>query len=239
MAWFIGPEEINRGQDEQRLLSPKMKNVASDYARFQALGRQLADDIEARYMAGPRDRNSPDYPWFDPSNRPTLVNGWRYPDVIKPFGAQLEQQHGALIGILSTDYGYAISQRVIDMIEAIEPGVHHYLPLEILQPDGSVHPDKRWLLNICTRAEVVDEEKSDVVRSPAPSDRWFTDRTKDRHIVLKAAETKRRAIWFEWRYQNLSALSVFVSDAFWDALQAAGVRGWEPNHSYPHHMDEI
>ena len=237
MAWFIGPEEINRGQDEQSLLSPKMEYVASDYARFQALGKQLAEDIEARYMAGPRDSNSPDYPWFGVFDYPPPLYGWRWPDVGEPFRAQLEQHQGALIDILATDYGYAISQRLIDMIEAIEPGVHHYLPLEILQPDGSVHPDKRWLLNICARAEVVDMERSNVVWMK-DTDGWFTDRTKDRHIVLKAAEAKRRAIWFEWRY-HAAPSKVFISDAFWDALQAAGVRGWEPNDRYPHHMDEI
>jgi len=69
---------------------------------------------------------------------------------------QLKEKQGDLVDIVGTSFAtYAISQRVIGIIEAIEPNVHQYLAYQMLQPDGSVHPDQRWMLNVCTRADVV------------------------------------------------------------------------------------
>ena len=116
--------------------------------------------------------------------------------------------------------------------------MHQYLPLELLQPDGSVHPDRRWLLNVCTRAEVIDVERSNVQWMVPPMEYLFTDAPGERRLVVRAEEASRRAIWFEWRYFK-GGFGNLVSDALWDALQTAGVRGWQPHFAYPHHIEEI
>ncbi len=107
----------------------------------------------------------------------------------------------------------------------------------MLQPDGSPHPDKRWLLNVCARAEVVDIERSNVQWMAPPLGYRFMDGPGERNLVVKAAEATRRAIWFEWRYHK-SGFGTFVSDALWDALQTAEVRGWQPHYAYSGHIEE-
>lgn len=237
MAWLFTTEYKYRGFGKN--WTPEVDRIAAEHERFHATGAELARDIEARYMAGPRDRNSPDYPWFGSSDVPQLLDGWRWPIPDRPFADQLKKQQTDLIDIVGTSFGtYAISQRVIDMIEAIEPKVHQYLPYVMLQPDGSVHPEPRWMLNVCTRAEAVDTERSNIQWLHPPSDRWFSDSTGERRLVVKAEEARRRAIWFEWRYHK-GGSGTFVSDAFWNALQDAGVRGWEQPSDYPDHIDEV
>ena len=73
MAWFFSTEYKNR--DTGTYWTPEVERIASEHERFGAIGAQLAQEIEARYMAGPCDRNSPGYPWFGSSDVPRLLDG--------------------------------------------------------------------------------------------------------------------------------------------------------------------
>jgi hypothetical protein len=236
MAWTFQTEYKN--SDTGTYYSPEMKEIPEEQARFDALGKTLAQDIETKWMAGDRNRNSPDYPFFPITGYPRPLEGYRWPMPDEPFRAQLVKQEEHIIDIIGSTFGcYALSQKVIDMIEAIEPGVHQFLPYELLNPDGSAHPAKRWLLNVCTRVEVIDRERSNVQWMAAPSDRWFYDAPGKAYLVARADEASKRALWHEWRYHGLE--KTFVTDRLWDALKAAGIRGWQPSYSYHHHIEEV
>jgi hypothetical protein len=235
MAWFVSVEY--KDSELGTYWAPTKTVIESEEQRFKALGLTLAEEIEAEYMAGPRDRNSVDYPWFGAVyDYPPLLKGWRWPMQDKPFREQLEKYEEDIIDIIPAFGSWAISQQVIDIIEAIEPGVHQYLPYELLNPDGSVHPAKRWLLNVCTRAECVDVEKSNVAWAPAPFDYKFMDHSNDKRLAVKADEARKRAVWFEWRYGGYDA--PLISDAFWNAVKSAGLRGWQPDHYFPDYIEE-
>lgn len=241
MAWFFTGEYKDR--ELGTYWSPQVRPIPAEEARFKAMGAQLALDIEARYLAGPNNGKLgvPDYPWFSGGggSYPPLLEGWRWPIPEEPFRSQLLNHEDEIIDLVATQFGsWAISERVIDLIEAIEPGVHQYLPFELLQPDGSVHPAKRWLLNVCTRADIVDEEKSDVVRLKPPSDFKFGNNKNEFSLVVKAEEARKRALWFEWRYAGPAFGSPMVSDALWDSIKAAGIRGWQPHRAYKRHIEE-
>jgi len=157
----------------------------------------------------------------------------------QPFRNRLKRREGRIIDIVDTSFGtYAVSQRVIDIIEAIEPGVHQYLPYELICKDGSVHPDRRWLLNVCTRAETLDYEPSNVI---ALRDRpyFYADRTKDHHLVVRKEAVAGRALWFEYRYRG-SQGKFLLSDRFWNALDEAGCAGWRPDSfARGEHIEEL
>jgi hypothetical protein len=235
MAWFVTVEY--KDSDLGTYWAPTKTRIESEERRFEALGKTLADEIEAQYMAGPRDRQTVDYPWFGGTyDYPPLLQGWRWPMPDRPFQDQLVYDEGEIIDIVPAFGSWAISQRVIDIIEAIEPDVHQYLPYEMLNPDGRVHPAKRWLLNVCTRAEVVDRDKSNVMWMAAPSDHRFYDASNDQHLVLKKEETHKRAIWCEWRYNRFA--TPFISDALWNAVKSVGLKGWMPAYTTKH-MEEL
>jgi hypothetical protein len=223
MAWFVSSEY--KDSELGTYWSPDVARIESEQERFKALGLTLAQEIEAKYMAGPRDRQRVDYPSFGVFDYPRLEIGWRWPIPDRPFQDQLMRHEDEIIDIVCSFFGWAISQRVIDIIEAIEPGVHQYLPFELLNPDGSVHPAKRWLLNVCTRAECIDTEKSNIRWLAAPTNHWFSDQFKGSHLVVKAEEARKRAVLHEWRFNK--SKGPLISDALWNAIQSAGLRGWQ------------
>ena len=237
MAWFFSTEY--KDYEHEVRYAPKVKTIPSERERLDALGKSLAQALFERSGAERLPMNSPEFPWWGSGEFPNTMKGWRWPMPDAPFRTSLARVEGPLVDIVSSCFGaWGISERVIDMIEAIEPGVHQYLPLELLQPDGTVHPDRRWLLNVCTRAEVIDVERSNVMWLEPPMEYLFADASVDRRLVVKAEEASRRAIWFEWRYFQ-GGFGNLVSDALWNALQDAGVHGWAPHVDYPRHIEEL
>ncbi|MEO8375033.1 MAG: DUF1629 domain-containing protein [Sphingomonas bacterium] len=237
MAWFFTMECAEDNPNERIYLSPDIAIIPEEHARFEALGKLTAKRIQDDWVKGCKTIDGPELP-SGMLPAPPLQYGWRWIMPDEPFRDQLVAPQDDLVDIISSSFGaYAISGRVIDLIEAIEPGVHQYLPYEMLQPDGSVHPAQRWLLNVCTRAEVVDVERSFVVRLPVTN--WFADKGGgEPKIVVRAAEASRRAIWCEWRYNR--ADRTLISDRLADALKAGDIHGWQfGTYHHPNHVDEI
>lgn len=235
MAWFFATEYKDREQGTY--YAPELERIPEEEERFNAMRAALAKKLWAEWKAGDQEMDTPVFPNIHFQAGPKLLEGWAFPMFEEPLRARLVHQEGAIVDIVNSTFGtWAISQKVIDIIESIEPGVHRYLPFELIQPDGSVHPDRRWLLNVCARAEVVDTERSNVVWLKGRMPRKFADLHGKKHLILKACEMTTRTLWYEWRYNT--SPRTFASDRLWDALQAAGIRGWQPYYSYPHHIEE-
>lgn len=236
MAWFV--REEYRNSDKGTYWSPDIAPIESEHERLNQAGLALRQSIKEQWQANGRALRSPFRPDYGASKIPPLLQGWKYPPFDPPLKDQLKKPEGELVDIISSSFGtYAISQKVIDIIERIEPGVHSYVAYEMVQPDGTLHPGRRWLLNICTRLELIDVGQSNVVELSSGKFADITAGGRKPHIVVKADECSERAIWFEWRYNRDAFL---VSDCFWDALQAQGIKGWSPNFgSYPDHIEEV
>lgn len=236
MAWFVTSEY--KDSDRGTYWAPTLAAIPEERLRFEAVAQRLAHEIEAKYLAGDRNRDSADYPFFGTSSLPRLSEGWRFPMPGTPYREQLTENVDDIVDITASEFlTYAISDKVVDAIESIEPGIHQYIPYEFLRPDGSVHPARRWLLNVCTRAEVVDVEQSNAGWLASPGSRWFAERPGENRIVVRAEEASRRALWCEWRYNGVGG-KLIVSDRLYDALKSNGLRGWQPNHSFPDHLEE-
>jgi hypothetical protein len=240
MAWFVQAQYKDRG--EGTYWSPGIERIESDHARFDEAAKSLAREIEGRWLVKGRNRDSVDYPEFSTTDVPRLIDGWKFPTFDLPLRDRLKNVEIEIVDIVSTSFGaYAVSQKVIDIIEGIEPGIHQFIPYEMLNPDGSCNPTKRRLLNICTRAEVVEVEKSNVVwMDHGGGRRKFGDLTAgglQPKIIVNADEASHRAIWCEWRYH--SGRNFIVSDRFWNELQGEGIKGWGPHPSYPEQIEEV
>lgn len=236
MAWFVATEY--KDSDEGTYWYPDFKSIPAEQTRFDAMCKAVAADVYAKWEAEGEIADTPDHPEnheVDGASR--LLWGRRFPMPDRPFQTQfVHEQTEPLVDIVGTPFGYGLSQKVIDMIESIEPGVHQYLPLEFLNPDGSISPEKRWLLNITTRAETVKTDESNVVwfkdvngEDYEFSPRKYGDLTANggkRQIVIDAQKSANRALWKEWRYRTPGGLGFMVSDRLWTMIQDAGVRGW-------------
>ncbi|MEO7690492.1 MAG: DUF1629 domain-containing protein [Sphingomonas sp.] len=239
MAWFVQGEYKDR--DEGTHWSPDIIEIASEHARLDENAKLLDQELERKWITEGRDIASVNFPSYSSKGLPRLSDGWRFPPFDAPLNDQLAYEEDTIVDIVSSSFGtYAISEKVIDIIECIEPGVHQFIPYRMLNPDGSVHSAMRWLLNICTRAEVIDAEKSNVAWVASTPRRKFADITaggRRPHVVAKADEVAKRAVWCEWRYH--SGTNFIVSDRLWSALQSGDIRGWAPHYSYPDHIEEI
>lgn len=246
VAWFVRMDSRNQGDEDETYLSPEIEIIAEEQERYETMGKAFAQQLINDYRAAGNNpyeyaliAQNPWHPYFSPYPVAPMRQGWRWPMPDRPFRNRLKRREGRLVDIIGTSFEtYAVSQRVIDIIESIEPGVHQYLPYELVQPDGFIHPDRRWLLNVCTRVETLDYERSNVIPI-RDRPHFYHDRTNDHQLVIRKSAVTGRAIWFEYRYRD-SAGQFLISDAFWDALNAAGCAGWRPDYGpRGRHIEEI
>lgn len=113
--------------------------------------------------------------------------------------------------------GKAVSERVVDLIERLEPGVHGFWPIDVSFRDGTF-AGRRWLLNVGNRLHTLDLEKSKVKgnlkdpKGPLVPDFAVVGKRplKDGPKLLscRSEAVGRHAIWCEYRFHQ----AVFVSD---------------------------
>jgi hypothetical protein len=237
MAWFVCMDSRNRGGEDETYLSPEIEIIPEEQERYETMGKAFAQKLIDDYRAAGKNpyeyaliASDPFHPYFSPYVLAPMREGWRWPTLDRPLRDKLKSKEGKLVDIIGSSFNtYAVSQRVIDIIESIEQGVHQYLPYELIQKDGSVHPDQRWLLNVCTRTETLDYERSNVIAlRDAPY--FYGDRTKDHYLVVRKSAIEGRALWYEHRYFESNG-QFLLSDRFWDALNKAGCAGWRPDYS--------
>ena len=246
MAWFVTMDSRNRSDENETYLSPEIEVIPEEQQRFEHVGEGFANQIFADCRAAGKDPydhslvlTEPFFPYWSPFLFPPPMEGWRWPVPDHPFRDRLKRREGRLVDIIGTSFRtYAVSQRVIDIIESIEPGVHQYLPYDLICKDGSVHPDRRWLLNVCTRIQALDLSLSNVIALKSLL-YYFDDKAGNQHLVVKKSAVEGRALWFEYRYWS-TAGQFLLTDRFWNALQEAGCAGWRPDSGQRGaHIEEI
>lgn len=246
MAWFLMMDSRNRGDEDETYLSPEIDQIPEEFARFEAmgkrLGRELYDAVDAPGVNVFDTTHMIENPWhpdWHPWEYPPPMQGWRWPMPDAPFCAKLKKAQKNIVDVIDSSFGcFAISQRAIDIIEAIEPGVHQYLPFELINPDGSVHPEPRWLLNVCTRAFTLDVARSNIIpRNNRPG--VFVHTSNDIVLVVHKEKVAGRALWYEYRYQS-AGYQFLMSDACWSAFQSAGISGLRPDYGdRGKHIEEL
>lgn len=239
MAWFVG---------WKGLVSPSLVPNADERARYDAMSEAVAQRLKVDWVASGHDLhfdvnseqrellNSKTGGAYWPNFRskgPSVLDGWRWPIPEQPFRDRMKTVPKAIKDVINTTFdAYAVSQKVIDCIEAIEPSVHQYLPYELMMPDGSISPDRRWLLNVCTRIQAIDESRSNVVSGAT----GVLGDYPTRHLVMSRSAIAGRALWHEYRYSWASR--PVVSDAFWDTFRKNKCSGWSVQFGYPQFAEE-
>ncbi|MFZ1469893.1 MAG: DUF1629 domain-containing protein [Paracoccaceae bacterium] len=133
-------------------------------------------------------------------------------------------------GFFSCVNGIAVDDRMVTAVEALEPGVHRFHPVEItMQADGKPLPRPQFLLNCCTSVDAIDPANSMIkIKRVLPEethpDLWYYARKMGGPLRLSVHRDRiaGRAMWWDNRLKRL-----FFSDALVAALQASGVEGIE------------
>lgn len=139
-------------------------------------------------------------------------------------------------GFVNCLNGIAVDDRVVAAVEALEPGVHPFHPIDVtMKADGRPLPRPQFLLNCCTSVDAVDPansriENTRVLPEETHPDLWYytipggspSQPPGPMRLSVHRDRIAGRAMWWDDRFKRL-----FFSDALVSALQAAGVEGIE------------
>lgn len=225
MAWWVQQE----WDSDQHRIVYSTDWIESDGERFAEATAHVERELTDKYLTpdpGPRPWNPPSP--YDPLHGFDLLSGFRYPVSDKPYRVRITEKVTYLADILGTVAGKAITPRVVDAIEQIEPGVHQYLPCEIYSHDGHKLPGQRWILNICVRIDSIAIGKCNVVEL-AKIGLWTKGNGKTDIKVWKEI-VSGHALWTEWR---MIGAPRFASDNLVEQLRLIDAHGWLFNDYLP------
>ena len=151
----------------------------------------------------------------------SLRQGYEEVPPPRPYRFTIEIYDGFMPDVWTGRIGYAISDRVKDLIEEMEPGRHRFWPVEVT--DGTRDYPGYWLLNTCVDLDTIDRDRSNVhvdkIQEDDPRYHWlypkFSVGDKD---AFKAGITCRRELfaghhlWCERMFDGYTFLSTEMRD---------------------------
>ena len=80
-----------------------------------------------------------------------MLGGVRFPPELVPRRFVIEGKRMPARGVFECVVALAVDDRFVDAVEALTPGVHQFLPIDITIKDGLPLARPQFLLNCCTR----------------------------------------------------------------------------------------
>lgn len=228
MAWFV--------KWYAPYVSPAIERIAEEQARHKAMLDAMIEGLAVEHgQADDEGRlkvlgNRSVFSWMRPPS--SMSQGFRWPSYDEPLRDRITSRPKVMKDIVCSSFGYAVSDKARQVIEAVEPGVHQFLPFAFVNKRGVIDPERRWLLNVCNRIDAIDVEKSgpNIVEAPEGTI-WRNAGPMD--LVMSRDRMADRHLWYEWRYVHPG---VVVSDVLWAALKKAKCSGWSTRDN---HMPEV
>ena len=194
--------------------SPQYEMEAEDLQLLDQMASDIAAEMSRLDMEHPNHVFNAQ--WVAPQY------GFRYPKLDRPLRINIKK----MVGPLPDFMGYIVTEKVREYIESVEPGVHHFMPVEVTMPDGSMG-EPRFFLNVCVRIGSVILEKSpgvtliDHPRIPDLKVHWADFGVRDQ-ITLDRETIRGHAIWYEYQIGRN-----FMSDDFHAFIKENSLRGFE------------
>lgn len=222
-------------------VSPAIEHIPSEQARFEAMRDDVVQSLKDEWAKTgitesatrqPRKETGPRSPREVWAAKPRPSTGWDWPRFDEPLRDRVKSVPKSIKDIVNTSFGYAVSEKFIDVLEAHDPGRNRYLPFEFIDRAGRPLPDRRWLLNVTSRLDTIDVGRSAAnIVDPIGETVWVNQGPQD--LVLDKGRIAGRSIWYEWRFVYEC---IVVTDAFWSAMKKAKCSGWAPRGE---HMPEV
>ncbi len=168
---------------------------------------EIADDVASVFHSGQRR--------LEPGEAPKKV--------------LLKKQAAKLPDLFSASGGARIiTDRVRQILEAFDPGVHQILPIEAFYRDGSKPDTAYFFMNVTKRLDTVIDEASNVEMSWQFSGIKTTERMElsppsSKDLVLRKEKTAGNNLWREKRYLHLPLL---MSDEMHAEFKAQKIKAY-------------
>jgi len=121
--------------------------------------------------------------------------------------------------LLKMSSHFLVSKKMRDVIEALEPGVHQFQPVELIWKDGSHAADFFWF-NPCNRVDGMDR-KHTTHDFNEKIGKWIFAGERRKYVV-NLTQTAGKHLWVDSR---LLSHSIFVSEEFKKAVGGAEILG--------------
>ncbi|MCP4073960.1 MAG: hypothetical protein GY742_19870 [Hyphomicrobiales bacterium] len=123
----------------------------------------------------------------------------------------------------------AVSKRLKDAIEDIEPGVHQFVPVEVFHKDGTPYGEPFWFFTICSCLDVINPALGGMKKhflTAYPDKKpdayhWGIARGR-KNLAVQKDKVAGRSAWRDRRYIT----GYFFSDALVARMDAEGMEGW-------------
>lgn len=126
-----------------------------------------------------------------------------------------------------------VSDKFKSVVEAIEPGVHQFVPFQIVGPGRAVLADM-WFMVVCNRLDSVDREHTTLILldgvdwmpgREVPREQWPEgfDPGREAKLVFNLAQIGGHHLW----YDKHLGYGPYLSDRLADALVAAELTGFD------------
>jgi uncharacterized protein DUF1629 len=159
-----------------------------------------------------------DAPYEVPPGNRITVEGF-------PRALKIRSAHKTLPDFFLLSGKYAISDRMKDVLEKLEPGVHQYIPVILQKKSGEPFEGEFFVLHPCSAVDAIVPEQSDVSFHTTPAGRK-TLRLKKVRPKLTVQKDKIKDRHF-WTGDESFSRIFFSSDAFFDEVQKAKLKGFD------------
>ena len=141
----------------------------------------------------------------------------------------LSKHYQSLADLIELGAGIAVTGRLRDLIERLEPGRHQFWPVEIIQRSGEAYPSAYFFLRVLSQLDAFEKEKSDptcwkkslqILKIAPPKEE------NARGIALSRNVIAGHHIWrgFVSAEAGISGFDFYVSDTLKAAIDEAGFR---------------
>lgn len=163
---------------------------------------------------------------FDPKNYDELVFLGK-PIPVDIYPAQITLQKPVVLPDMfnSPSGGRLVSQRFKDVVEQFDKGKHQFVKTEVLTADGSLSDQSpRYFFEVMQVFNAINPEglKYSVKSRSLDESRWPLSLTFGRPFEVFKDRINGAGVWTDIRSYDVT----FVSDACYDAFEAAGLTGW-------------
>ena len=156
--------------------------------------------------------------------------GWGFPityDGPTPLVGR-QTNTGRLNDMFIVNLACGISERLKDIIESVEPGIHQYLPLLMLQRNGKPFEEKYFILNICQsfEADIFPDLSLRVFRKASSPFERPEVQYYDGERLLSAPQIAGRHLWARSRpsFGTGSNTNAYMSETMFKAWKGAKVK---------------
>jgi len=231
MPWSIGPRRVNYFQTKTELAPASAAAMKAHREDWSARLAQIAKENGNRII-GPRCGT---------------LSGYGIPRPACSIEIKLRSAPRDTPNVMSFPAGYLVTKAIRDTIEAHDPDVHGFWPVQMKWRSGEAVSQQYWLLNIGQRLETIDDDRSETramrndsgfvherlcmfekARLPGIGDKEAAIRKNPIPVVLNRDAIGDAALWTEAHFGYKSPVANLMSDALYEDLKAVGMSIWAP-----------